>query len=303
MITVDRPADFESFWTGLLAELDAVPANASFEHLPHRSTDLVDTFEVRYDSIDGVRIAGWYCVPRHVPPPYPAVLSLPGYVSEPEIPKAWAERGYAAFGVAPRGKLRSNRQYDPGYPGLLTHNIVDRGTYGYRGFYLDAVRAVEVVAARPEVDTDRIGVTGSSQGGALTVVLAALRPGLIRCGTAGAPYLCGIVAAAGLTRSQPYEEINDYLRAYPDRLDAVRETVAYFDGINFAPMISTPLLVYIGLADDVCPPETGFALRDALVNAPVEFHAHADCSHDAGHHWMAPRVVEFLADRLRPGGR
>jgi hypothetical protein len=53
----------------------------------------------------------------------------------------------------------------------------------------------------------------------------------------------------------------------------------------------------------VCPPETGYALRDALSNAPVEFHAHSDCSHDAGHHWMAPRVVEFLADHLEPGGR
>ena len=40
------------------------------------------------------------------------------------MPKSWAKMGYAAVGVAPRGKLRSNRHYNPGYPGLLVNNIV-----------------------------------------------------------------------------------------------------------------------------------------------------------------------------------
>ena len=67
---------------------------------------------------------------------------MPGYVSEPTLPKSWAKMGYAAVGVAPRGKLRSNSQYNPGYPGLLIDRIVDRTTYGYRGFYCDALRAI-----------------------------------------------------------------------------------------------------------------------------------------------------------------
>lgn len=300
--SVRRPADFDEFWSGLLRQLDELPLAASVEHLAHRSTATVDTFEIHYDSIDGIRIAGWYCLPRHLEPPYPALLLAPGYVSEPDIPKQWADRGYAALGLAPRGKLRSNTQYDPGYPGLLTHNLVDRNTYAYRGFYLDAVRAVDFVAERPEVDRSRIGIHGSSQGGALAVVVAALRPELIRCASAGAPYLCGFLDAAGLTRSQPYEEINDYLRAYPERVDQVRETVEYFDGINFAPLITAPTQVYIGLEDDVCPPETGFALRDALTGCSVDFSAHEGCAHDAGHHWMAGEVVEFLARHLSPGG-
>ena len=112
----------------------------------------------------------------------------------------------------------------------------------------DAARAVDFLHTRPEVDRARIGVHGSSQGGALTITTAALRPDAILCGAAGAPYLCGFMDAAALTHSYPYEEINEYLRRYPDREPMVRETLNYFDGINFAPRIRCPMLVNLGSA-------------------------------------------------------
>ena len=299
--SLTRPPDFDAFWADLLAQADAIPLNASVVPVPHRSTDEVEVFEIAYDSLDGVRIAGWYCRPResYLPPPYPGLLIVPGYVSEPTLPKSWAKLGYATVGVAPRGKLRSNRQFNPGYPNLLLHNATDRNTYSYRGFYIDAVRAVDFVKARPEVDPTRIGVHGSSQGGALTIVCAALRPDVIACGAAGAPYLCAMMDSATLTHTYPYEEINEYLRLYPDREPAVRDTLAYFDCVNLAPAVKSPMLVYIGLEDDVCPPETGYALMNALT-CPTEFHATADCAHDAGVYWMMPRVTAFLAEHLMP---
>ena len=128
-----------------------------------RSTDEVDVYEIGYDSLDGLRIAGWYCRPkeRYLAPPYPALLIVPGYVSEPTLPKSWAKMGYAAVGVAPRGKLRSNRHYNPGYPGLLVNNIVDRHTYSYRGFYVDACRAVDFVLTPMTYPSSRAHLTRS----------------------------------------------------------------------------------------------------------------------------------------------
>jgi cephalosporin-C deacetylase len=161
---------------------------------------------------------------------------------------------------------------------------------------------VDFVQGRPEVDTSRIGVHGSSQGGALTIVVAALRSDAIRCGAAGAPYLCGFMDAASLTHSYPYEEINDYLRLYPEREPQVRATVAYYDGINFAPLIRCPMLVNIGLEDDVCPPETGYAVYNAMT-CPKDLHAYPRCAHDAGTFWHAPKVEAFLAEHLQPGQR
>jgi cephalosporin-C deacetylase len=302
--SVVRPGDFEQFWAEIMREAQAIPLNPSMTHVPLRSTPEVDVYEIHYDSLDQVRIAGWYCRPKpaYMPPPYPALLLVPGYISEPTLPKSWARQGYAAIGVAPRGKLRSNSQYNPGYPGLLTDNITDRHTYAYRGFYIDAARAVDFALTRPEVDRARIGVHGSSQGGALTITTAALRPDVITVGAAGAPYLCGFMDAAELTHSWPYEEINDYLRLHPERAAAVRETVAYFDGVNFAPLVRCPMLLYLGLGDDVCPPETGYALQRALT-CPTELHVYPRCAHDAGIYWEMPAVEAFLARHLKPGER
>ncbi|HEX5415504.1 MAG TPA: acetylxylan esterase [Chloroflexota bacterium] len=298
--TTHRPADFDAFWDGVLAQAAGIPLNARVEPIPLRSTPEVEVFEVTYDSVDNVRIACWYCRPRERRGKLPAIIHVPGYVSEPLMPKATALKGYAALSVAPRGKLRSNRQFNPGYPGLLTHNITDRNSYSYRGFYVDALRAVDFLLGQPEVDSDRIGVTGSSQGGALTIVTSAMRPE-IACAAAGAPYLCGFMDSAHLTHSFPYEEINEYLRLHPEREGQVRQTLAYFDGINFAPKISCPIIVNIGLQDDVCPPETGYAVFRAIGSREKRLYPYNNCAHDAGSAWHAAIVDDFLKTHLHPG--
>ncbi len=299
--TTTRPRDFDRFWDDILDQVAQVPLNPTVEPMPLRSTAEVEVFEVRYSSLDDVRIACWYCLPRRrADRQLPALIHVPGYVSEPLMPKASALKGYASLSVAPRGKLRSNRQFNPGYPGLLTHNITDRNTYGYRGFYVDALRAVDFLLGRPEVDPERIGVTGSSQGGALTIVTSALRRE-IACAAAGAPYLCGFMDSARLTHSYPYEEINDYLRLHPEREEQVRQTLEYFDGINFAPRITCPIIVNIGLQDDVCPPETGYAEYREIASTNKKLYTYDNCMHDAGSFWHAAIVDEFFGAHLRPG--
>ena len=258
--SVRRPDDFDEYWRQTEAETLAVPLNPRLEPVPMRSTPDVEVFEARYDSYGGLEIAGWYCRPRNVDGPLPGYLFVPGYVSEPKLPTDLAMMGYAAFSAAPRNKLRSNSVFNPGYPGLL----------GPQPRQANRVRLPRLLHGRDpgvrpflsgldEVDSSRICVQGGSQGGALTLLVSALRAGQVACASAGAPYLCSMMDAASLTRSYPYEEINDYLRLYPEREDAARDTLDLHDIHNFVDKIECPIIVNIGLMDDVCPPETGFA--------------------------------------------
>src|SRR5438093_6282557 len=295
---VQKPEDFDAFWDAVLHQVAALPLNPEMIPDPLRTSEEVEVFQVFYTSLEHVRIAAWYCRPARRAERIPAMLLLPGYQADPPIPKEWALKGYGALSVAPRGKLRSHRQFNPGYPNLLTYNIVDRHTYAYRGFYMDSWRGVDFLLSRPEVDPRRLGVTGSSQGGGLTITTAAMRPE-IRAAAAGAPYLCGFMDAIELTHTYPYEEINDFLRLHPESRHAVEETVAYFDGINFADRISCPIIVNIGLQDNVCPPETGYALFDRIGAKDKHLYPYDGHGHDAGRVKHSAIVDRFFAHHLQ----
>lgn len=297
---VTRPADFDAFWDDLLAQSAEIPLNATAELVPLRCTPEVEVYDVHYDSLDGVHIAGWYALPRERSGKLPGIVQLPGYLQDPPIPRSWAEDGYAAFSAAPRGKIRSNQQFNPGYPGLLTHNMVDRNTYTYRGFYIDAARTIDFLLSRDEVDGERIGVSGSSQGGGLAISTAGLRPE-IRAAAAGCPYLCGYMDSIELTHTYPYQEISDYLRLYPERREAVRDTLAYFDGINFGPRITCPIMVYIGLQDNVCPPETGYAVFNTIASEDKQIYPYDGHGHDAGSVHHGAILKDFFKDHLQNG--
>ena len=291
------PADLDDYWQNVLSETAEIPLEAEALPDPLRSTGDIDVYEVFFTSLDRVRIAGWYAVPKGRSG-LPGLLQVPGYQMEPPVPKNWARKGYAALSVAPRGKLRSNRQFNPGYPGLLTYGIVDRNTYSYRGFYMDACRGLDFLLGREEVDGSRIGVTGHSQGGGLTVTTAALRPEVVRAAAAGAPYLCGFIDAIDLTDSYPYQEIADYLRMHPGSRQQVEETLAYFDGICLAPRIRCPIIISVGLQDSTCPPETGYAMFNAIGSASKRLYPYDGHGHDANQHDHDAIVDAFLAEHL-----
>ena len=120
----------------------------------------------------------------------------------------------------------------------------------------------------------------------------------VRAAAAGAPYLCGFVDAIELTHTYPYEEINDYLRRHPDRRAEVEETLAYFDGICFADRIACPIIVNIGLRDNVCPPETGYALFDRIGATDKQLYPYDGHGHEAGRYRHAAVVDRFFARHL-----
>lgn len=292
-----RPAGFDALWDETAAELAAVPPDITMRRSPLRSTDRVDAFEVSYASIGGVRIAGWLCVPTG-DTARPAVALYPGYGGSLSVPRPWAEAGYAALQISPRGHHRSDDVVAPGFPGLMTHGIESPSTYVYRGMYADCWRAIDVLLVRPEVDRRRIAVSGGSQGGALALVTAAMRPE-VAAAAADVPFLTGIRDALRLGRSYPYDEVRDHLRLHPHDEERVLATLDHVDTLYFADRIGVPVLLSVGLQDDICPPATAHALRDRL-GAACELAPYPDAGHEGGGFTHACRKLAWLASHLDP---
>ncbi len=260
---VTCPGDFDDFWSGTLEMLSGISLKSVITAEPIRSNDYVDVFHVTFLSLGGLEISAWYSLPTKGDGPFPAIVNFPGYKSEPPVRRDWGKKGVAVLSVAVRGKLMSSSEFNPGYPGLLTAGLESKENYGYRGVISDCVRAVDFLHSRPEIDPERIYACGSSQGGGLTLITAALRPE-IKGGVAGYPFLCCYPEAMTMFQSYPYEELACYARAYPGDEEQMLETLRYFDAVNFAPRIKCPMVVGIALDDEVCPPETSYAAYDAL---------------------------------------
>ena len=124
----------------------------------------------------------------------------------------------------------------------------------------------------------------------------------VKAASIGAPYLCGFMDAIALTHTYPYQEINDYLRLHPESRAEVEREVAYFDGISFADRIACPTIVNIGLQDNVCPPETGYALFNAIVSEDKRLYAYDGHGHEAGRYKHNAVIAEFFRKHLQDAG-
>ncbi|GAA4982194.1 hypothetical protein GCM10025734_03210 [Kitasatospora paranensis] len=200
--------------------------------------------------------------------PLPAVVEYLGYGCGRGTtlhPTLWSSLGYAHLLMDSRGQSSPYGAADthdgdlaPQTGGVLTRGLAGPEYHYYRRLFTDAVRAVDTVAALPEVDPDRIVVAGGSQGGGIATAVAGLRPGL-----AGAcvdvPFLSHFRRATQITAAHPYREITDYLRGRPAEVARVFATLSYLDGANHAARATAPVRYSVALMDPVCPPSTVFA--------------------------------------------
>jgi cephalosporin-C deacetylase len=295
---LEQPADFDAFWEATIAELGGTPPRPTVEPDALRSTERVSVAQIHVDSYGGVRLFGWFARPA-APGRHPGLLMLPGYSANTMPQRALAGEGFAVLALSVRGHNRSNGQYAPGFPGLMVDGIERKESYGYRGVYMDCWRGLDALLALEGVDPGRLGVTGGSQGGALTLLTAALRPE-ISAAAADVPFLCAIRDAVDLTTSYPFAEIGDLLRQRPELAEAVWRTIPYYDILNFAPRIACPTLVSLGLRDDVCPPQTGYALYNALT-CPKELRTYPNAAHEGGGFSHGQVKLAWLKERLGLG--
>ncbi|MGW0435143.1 acetylxylan esterase [Micromonospora sp. NPDC003197] len=261
------PADLDDFWARTLTADQ--PGQATYEPVDTGLTQ-IRTFAVTIAGYAGEPVHGWLHLPAQAEEPLPCVVEYLGYGrgrGRPHEKLFWAAAGFAHLIMDTRGQgwsAASGSTPDPHpypagtVPGFLTRGITDPDEFYYRRVITDAVRFAQAAREHPAVDADRVAVTGISQGGGLTLAVAALCPG-VAAAMPDVPFLCDFRRGTQVAGRGPYGEIVEYLKLHRDRGSQVFHTLSYFDAAVLAPRATAPALVSIAMMDAVCPPSTCFA--------------------------------------------
>jgi cephalosporin-C deacetylase len=299
-----EPADFDAFWARTLSEVRSHPLNPQFTPID-AGLRTIETFDVTFNGYGGQPIKGWLLLPKQRSQPLPCVVEYIGYGGGRGFAidrLLWSSAGYAHLIMDTRGQGSAWTRGDtpdpepdgtnPHHPGFMTRGIAKPDTYYYRRVFSDGVRAVETAASHPAIDSNRIAVTGGSQGGGISIAVAGL---LKTVGVAmpDVPFLCHYQRATEITDGYPYQEIVKYLVVHREQYETVFDTLSYFDGVNFAARAHAPTLFSVGLMDEICPPSTVFAAYNHY-KGKKDIRVWRYNHHEGGENYQAVEKVKFL---------
>ncbi len=290
--TTTLPPDFEQFWEEAKATLARVPMRPVLTPLPERSTDKVDVYHVSIDNVKG-KIYGILCKPK-AEGKYPAILHVPGAGVRPYYGDTWsAEKGIITFQIGIHGIPVNLDQgvYDNLRAGALngyqTANLDDKDNYYFKRVYLGCVRAVDFIESLDSFNGQDIAVTGGSQGGALSIITAALDSRI--------NYLAAFYPALSDLTGYLHGRAGGWPHMFRDDFTNKPEKIAtskYYDVVNFARFVKVPGWYSWGYNDNVCPPTSMHAVYN-VVTAPKELHLFPETQH-----WTFPEQQEQKNDWL-----
>lgn len=302
-----RPAQFDAFWDAALRELDAVPPRVELRRHELRAS-YAECFELTFDGVDGARQYAKFLRPTNIETPVSCVLEFHGYTGHSgdwssKLP--FVGRGQAIASLDCRGQ--GGKSEDASRVRGNTHNgHIIRGLEEaldghperlyYRQMFLDTVQLARAVASMPEIDGDRLGAFGGSQGGALTLACAALAP--IKRAASMYPFLCDYKRVWEMDLATgAYAELKAWFRSYDprhEREEQVWQALGFIDVQHLAPRIQADVLMGVGLMDTICPPSTQFAAYNKIPsNKRTVFYP--DFGHEGLPGW-SDLVFDFLAD-------
>jgi len=281
----EKPADFESFWRTAISKYDReVPVDVKLEKSELLSTNGCDVYRVALSDPFGRTVNGYLKEPKSLlrGKRYPVLVNIPGAgpcvgaptwervedvelvmnvhywrpvdgaakrgVEHSALQKAEDEAWCAKYPVA------SNKRY------CVCGIAASREEYYYYGTILAIHRAVNWLRTRPEVDPDDFVYWGGSQGGGLGLALMAL-DGRFRRGVVFAPALTAHLCHKIDGRQAGWPNLLG--SQLPENEPAAARNVPYFDGVNFASMITNQILFTASYTDTVAPPHAAYAAYNA----------------------------------------
>ena len=264
------PADFESFWQNAIQEARKTDLDPTKRLLPERCTKDVDVYEVSFQNMSwGNRTYGILCVPvkeGH----YPALLRVPGAGVRPYGGDIWtASQGAVTLEIGIHGIPVTMEQgvYDNLNNGALKgyweFGMDDRDKSYYKHVILGCIRALDYLEQYTPWNGKECGVTGSSQGGFLTLATAALDKRI----TYYAPVHAALCDHTNWQRGAACGWPHYFYWNKGKGQEKQIETSRYYDGVNFARLITDQQKGWFsfGYNDDVVPPTTAWATYNTVI--------------------------------------
>ena len=298
-----RPGDFDAYWEQAMKELDSTPPEAELKPAEF-SCSSVDCFDLWFTGVRGARIYAKYLRPKKIEGTLPGAMVFHGYTARsPEwfklLPFAAAGMVVAAMDCRGQGGLSEDTGRVKG-PTLRGHIIRGMSDFPenllFRQIFLDAVQLARVVSGFSEVDENRLGCCGASQGGALSIVCAALDNRIKRIAPTF-PFLSDYKRVWEMDLAKDaYFELTEYFRRLDPRHEREEEfftKLGYIDIQFLAPRVKAEVLMQTGLMDTITPPSTQFAAYNKIASKKnVLFYP--DYAHEEAYgHWDI--VLTFLS--------
>ena len=286
-----EPKDFDTFWTKALKNARLNDLNPTKRLLPERSTANDDVYEISYvNNTSNSRIYGILSVPVK-PGKYPALLRVPGAGVRPYSGDTYTAPGKAIvleIGIHGIPVTMQQSVYYNLLGGALNNywdtNIDNPDKNYYKRVVTGAVRGVDYIASLPQWDGKTIGVTGASQGGFLSLAVAALDKRITFLGVVH-DAMCDYSAEVhGVAGGWPHYFYNNTDKSLNDKVDASM----YYDGVNFARRVHVPGWYSFGYNDEVVPPTSSYSLYN-IVKAPKILSVYQQ----TGHYWYQEQWDEW----------
>ncbi|WP_020573671.1 alpha/beta fold hydrolase [Actinopolymorpha alba] len=272
--TNPRPADFDEYWDAGIAEIAALDPKVELEPAKFQ-TPFAQCFHLWFRGTGGARVHAKLLRPTNASGRHPAVVHFHGYSgSSPD----WSDLlnyvalGYTVAALDCRGQGGLSEDVG-GVTGWTLRGHIVRGLDDephklyYRHVFLDTALLARIVMEMDDVDEDRVGATGGSQGGGLTLACAALEP-RIKLAAPTYPFLTDYQRVWELDLAKDaYHELYEWFRKFDplhEREAEIFTQLGYVDVQHLAPRIRAEILMGVGLGDTVCPPSTQFAAYNKI---------------------------------------
>ena len=268
------PQDFQSWWQKAVSDARQTDLDPTKRLLPERCTKDVNVYEVSFQNVRrGSRTYGILCVPVK-DGRYPALLRVPGAGVRPYGGDIWtASQGAVTLEIGIHGIPVTMEQsiYDDLHNGALSgyweFGMDDRDKSYYKHVVIGCIRALDYIEQYTPWNGKEMGVTGSSQGGFLTLATAGLDKRVTYYAPVHAALCDHTNSLKGIACGWPHYFYRNKGKGMEKQIECSR----YYDGVNFARLITDQQKGWFsfGYNDDVVPPTTAWATFNT-VTGPKE---------------------------------